>query len=80
MGELKVDPTSEDVATDLQGLPVEYDDVSEARVRRKLDWHMMPLFFVLCKQTRLIPRAHLDIRAGTNPSGPFRYARFLRSE
>ena len=27
----------------------EYDSVAEARVRRKLDWNMMPLLFVLCK-------------------------------
>ena len=26
-----------------------HDVAAEARVRRKLDWNMMPLFFVLCK-------------------------------
>lgn len=33
--------------------PVEYDAAAEARVRRKLDWNLMPLFFVLCKQRLL---------------------------
>lgn len=28
--------------------PVEYDEIAEARVRHKLDWNLMPLFFVLC--------------------------------
>lgn len=27
---------------------IEHDPAAEARVRRKLDTHMMPLFFVLC--------------------------------
>ena len=35
-------------AAELQ-TPIEYDENADARVRRKLDWHMMPLFFVLCK-------------------------------
>ena len=30
-------------------LKVEYDAAAEARVRRKLDWNLMPLFFVLCR-------------------------------
>lgn len=29
--------------------PIEYDAVAEARVRHKLDWNLMPLFFVLCQ-------------------------------
>ena len=29
--------------------PFEYDEASEARVRRKLDRHLMPLLFVLCE-------------------------------
>lgn len=35
-------------AAELQS-PTEYNGAAEARVRRKLDWHLMPLFFVLCK-------------------------------
>ncbi|KAF6218636.1 hypothetical protein HO133_005987 [Letharia lupina] len=33
-------------AAELQS-PTEYNGAAEARVRRKLDWHLMPLFFVL---------------------------------
>ena len=29
--------------------PFKYDEASEARARRKLDRHLMPLFFVLCE-------------------------------
>lgn len=34
-----------------------HDAASDARIRRKLDLHMMPLFFVLCKNapTSLLP-------------------------
>jgi hypothetical protein len=29
--------------------PNRYDGAAERRVRRKLDFHMMPLFFILCE-------------------------------
>lgn len=31
-----------------------HDVSAEARVRRKLDWNMIPLFFVLCEHETLI--------------------------
>ena len=46
---------AEHEAAELQA-PIEYDASAEARVRRKLDWHLMPLFFVLCKSHSLSPR------------------------
>lgn len=36
-------------ARDVEDNKVPYDDAAERRVRRKIDWNMMPLFFVLCK-------------------------------
>lgn len=33
----------------------DHDGSVEARVVRKLDWNMMPLFFVLCKHERPLP-------------------------
>lgn len=42
----RLDEHVEQKAAELQS-PREYDEGAEARVRRKLDWHLMPLFFVL---------------------------------
>lgn len=42
------DRVDEQKAAELQS-PIEYDEAAEARVRRKLDWNLMPLFFVLCE-------------------------------
>ena len=48
MSDPSPDHIDEQKAAGLQS-PMEYDEVSEARVRRKLDWHLMPLFFSLCE-------------------------------
>ena len=48
MADLDLDRVDERKIADLQS-PIEYDEVAETRLRRKLDWHLMPLFFVLCK-------------------------------
>ena len=48
MADISPERMDEQKAAGLQS-PIEYDEVSETRVRRKLDWHLMPLFFVLCK-------------------------------
>ena len=46
--------------------PLDYDASAETRVRRKLDSHMLPLFFVLCE----LP---------TSPSAPFFHLAFSSS-
>ena len=48
MADMDPDRVDEQKAAELQS-PSEYDEAAEARVRRKLDWHLMPLFFVLCE-------------------------------
>ena len=48
MGEFDLARVDEQKAAEMQS-PVEYDAAAEARVRRKLDRHMMPLFFILCE-------------------------------
>ena len=39
-------------SADVQTAVSQYDPATEARVRRKLDWNLMPLFFVLCKSNQ----------------------------
>ena len=48
MADRDLDRVDEQKAAELQ-VPIERDEAAEARVRRKLDWHLMPLFFVLCE-------------------------------
>ena len=55
LGEQSSSPTGSNMekASDVSELPyeggkAEYDDAMERRIRRKLDWNLMPLFFVLC--------------------------------
>ncbi|CAF9935580.1 MAG: hypothetical protein ALECFALPRED_006489, partial [Alectoria fallacina] len=48
MADLDPNRLDEQKATELQS-PIEYNEAVEARVRRKLDWNLMPLFFVLCE-------------------------------
>ena len=40
-------PRSDEASAMSPPLQVQYDEATEARVRRKLDWNMMPIFFVL---------------------------------
>ncbi|CAF9907043.1 hypothetical protein IMSHALPRED_005425 [Imshaugia aleurites] len=46
MADLDLNRVGERKAAELQS-PIEYDELAAAHVRRKLDWHLMPLFFVL---------------------------------
>ena len=48
MTDLEPESVDEQKAYSPQG-PLKYDVASEARVRRKLDKNLMPLFFVLCE-------------------------------
>ncbi len=48
MADLDLNYVEEQKAAEPQS-PIEYDDAAENRVRRKLDWHLMPIFFVLCE-------------------------------
>ena len=48
MTDLEPESVDEQNAEGPQSLS-KYDETSEARVRRKLDRHLMPLFFVLCE-------------------------------
>ena len=48
MGDLDPHGIDKQKAAKLQS-PIEYNEATEARVRRKLDLHLMPLFFVLCE-------------------------------
>lgn len=48
MEERTLKRVDEQEAAELQG-QIDYDEAADARVRRKLDWHMMPLFFILCE-------------------------------
>ena len=64
MVDLDLKGLDEQRAAELQSSD-EYDEVAEAHVRRKLDRHLMPLFFVLCEQDciyrsrTLLPRGSL---------------------
>lgn len=51
MADLDLNRVGERKAAELQS-PIEYDELAAAHVRRKLDWHLMPLFFVLCKYSK----------------------------
>ena len=48
MADLDLNRVDEQEDAELQS-PIAYDGAAETRVRRKLDWHLMPLFFVLCE-------------------------------
>lgn len=48
MADLDLKRADEEKPAELQS-PIGYDEAAETRVRRKLDRHLMPLFFVLCE-------------------------------
>ena len=48
MGDFDLKHVDEQNAAELQS-PLRCDEAAESRVRRKLDRHLMPLFFVLCE-------------------------------
>jgi hypothetical protein len=48
MEERTIEGVDEQEAAELHR-QIGYDEAADARVRRKLDWHVMPLFFVLCE-------------------------------
>ena len=48
MSDFDEDRAGQQKAVELQS-SIGHDEAAESRVRRKLDRHLMPLFFVLCK-------------------------------
>lgn len=63
MSEPEIDPGREKPA-DAQASEIghqerSYDAAAERRVRHKLDYHMMPLFFILCKLYTTTPPQRL---------------------
>ena len=48
MSALHLNGVDDQEAAELQS-SIGYDEAADTRVRRKLDWHLMPLFFILCK-------------------------------
>lgn len=48
MVDLNLNRADEQKTAELQNV-VEQDEAAEASVRHKLDWHLMPLFFVICE-------------------------------